>query len=62
MLMFSQPENWIFPHCFFSILHFQTPYNRKETDTLKVWLKAKKKIELASLWDSNSMGNICLLP
>lgn len=41
-LTFSPPENWIFPHWFFSILHFQTPYNKKENDTLKVWLKAKK--------------------
>lgn len=42
MLMFFQPENWIFPHCFFPILYFQTSYNKKENDTLKVWLKANK--------------------
>ena len=30
MLRFDEPENWIFPHCFSAILHFQTPYNKKE--------------------------------
>lgn len=49
MLMFSQPEKWIFPHCFFSILHFQAPYNKKKNDDLKVRLKAMKNDENISI-------------
>ena len=43
MLIFSQPEKWIFPHCFFSILHFQAPYNKKKNDDLTAALEKSQQ-------------------